>query len=143
MAMLFTSVAGIVISNSPDIELGFLLGLLWLIIPIVIVIFFVLAKLSVHFYRYELADAGFRKELGVIYKKYITIPYDRIQNVDITRGILERLLGLSRLIIQTAGASSGVAGVAEGVLPGLSREVAEQLRDDLIARANRSKNQGL
>lgn len=122
---------------------------LWIIIPAVLVFSFGWAKLTYRFYRYELTDAGFRKELGVIYKRYVTIPYDRIQNVDIYRGILARILDLSDLNIQTAGASAvvnryGAAGIsAEGRLPGLSKEVAEQVRDELIQRARQSKNQGL
>ncbi|MEK9151390.1 MAG: PH domain-containing protein [Patescibacteria group bacterium] len=130
------------------ISLSFLQWL-WVIIPACLVFCFVWAKLTYHFYRYELTDAGFRKELGVIYKQYVTIPYDRIQNVDIYRGIVARILGLSDLNIQTAGASAvvtryGAMGVgSEGRLPGLSREVAEQLRDELIQRARQSKNQGL
>ncbi|MEK7461656.1 MAG: PH domain-containing protein [Patescibacteria group bacterium] len=125
------------------------LNWLWIIIPVFLIICFIWAKLTYRFYRYELTDAGFRKELGVIYKKYVTIPYDRIQNVDIYRGILARLLGLSDLNIQTAGMSAtvgryGVSGVgAEGRLPALSREIAEQLRDELVRRARQSKNQGL
>ncbi len=114
------------------------------------VICFIWAKLSYKFYRYELTDLGFRKESGVIYKKYVTIPYNRIQNVDIYRGILARLLGLSDLNIQTAGSSAvmaqyGAYGMgAEGRLPALSREVAEQLRDELIRRASESRgSQGL
>jgi uncharacterized membrane protein YdbT with pleckstrin-like domain len=114
-----------------------------------VVLCFIWAKLTYRFYRYELTEDGFRKELGVIYKKYVTIPYDRIQNVDIYRGIWSRILGLSDLNIQTAGASAvvnrnGAWGVgSEGRLPALSREVAEQLRDELIKRAKQSKNQGL
>lgn len=131
-----------------DVSFGFLWWLL-VIIPALLVFFFIWAKLTYHFYRYELTDAGFRKELGVIYKKYVTIPYDRIQNIDIYRGILARILGLSDLNIQTAGASAtvrryGVSGIgSEGRLPALSREVAEQLRDELIQRARQSKSQGL
>lgn len=122
---------------------------LWLIIPASLILSFVWAKLSYNFYRYELTEAGFRKELGVIYKKYVTIPYDRIQNVDIYRGLLARILGLSDLNIQTAGASAivgryGSASIgSEGRLPGLSREIAEKLRDELIQRARYSKSQGI
>ena len=122
---------------------------LWIIIPAYLPFCFIWAKFTYHFYRYELIDSGFRKESGVIYKKYVTIPYDRIQNVDIHRGILARLLGLSDLNIQTAGFSAtvgryGVGGAsAEGRLPGTSREVSEQLRDELIQRSRQSKNQGL
>ena len=129
-------------SITPD-EFSFaFLNWLWIIIPAFLVLCFVWAKLSYHFYRYELTESGFRKELGVIYKKYVTIPYDRIQNVDIYRGIAARILGLSDLNIQTAGTSMQTMR-GEGRLPGLSREVAEQLRDELIQRARQSKNQGL
>jgi uncharacterized membrane protein YdbT with pleckstrin-like domain len=107
------------------------------------------SRLTYRFYRYELREDGFRKESGVIWKRYVTIPYERIQNVDIYRGVIARLLGLSDLQIQTAGASAIYAGNtawglgAEGRLPGLSAEMAEALRDELIARARNSKNQGL
>lgn len=129
---------------------GFL-NWLWIIIPGLLIFFWIWAKLTYHFYRYELREDGFRKELGVIWKKYVTIPYDRIQNVDIYRGVIARILGLSDLNIQTAGASAQVSRYgawglgAEGRLPGLSREVAEQLRDELVKRAKQSRptNQGL
>ena len=135
-------------NNGSEFSLGFL-NWLWIIIPTFLILCFVWAKLTYHFYRYELLDNGFRKESGVIYKKYVTIPYDRIQNVDINRGILARILGLSDLNIQTAGASAIVSrygvmgGGAEGRLPAVSMGIAEQLRDELIQRARQSKNQGL
>jgi uncharacterized membrane protein YdbT with pleckstrin-like domain len=134
--------------NSNEFSFSFL-NWLWIIIPLFLVLCFIWAKLTYYFYRYELIETGFRKESGVIYKKYVTIPYDRIQNVDIHRGILARLLGLSDLNIQTAGFSAtigrnGIGGTnAEGRLPATSKEVAEQLRDELIQRACQSKNQGL
>ena len=134
---------------SENIGIMSYVGWLLIIVFVLIVLLYIWAKLSYRFYRYELTENGFRKELGVITKKYVTIPYDRIQNVDIYRGILARLLGLSDLNIQTAGASaqvsrSGVFGAsAEGRLPALSFGDAEQLRDELIRRAKQSKNQGL
>lgn len=130
--------------------LGVYVSIFVIILLILILLLYIWAKLSYKFYRYELTDDGFKKELGVIYKKYVTIPYERIQNVDIYRGILARVLGLSDLNIQTAGASaqvnrSGVFGAgAEGRLPGLLHEDAEKLRDELIRRAKHSSsNQGL
>lgn len=129
-------------------------ALSWLriIIPLVVVFSYVWARMSYQFYRYELTDQGFKKECGVIYKKYVTIPYSRIQNVDIYRGILVRLLGLSNIHIQTAGMSSVVgyglygllgasAASAEGRLPGISREEAEALREELVRRSNRPLTQ--
>src|SRR3989344_4779715 len=123
---------------------------LWIVVPAVIILSFVFAKLTYHFYRYELReDDGFRKEYGIIWKKYVTIPYDRIQNVDIYRGIWARILGLSDIHIQTAGMSAsvgryGASGVGtEGRLPAISKDEAERIRDELIRRARTSRNQGL
>jgi uncharacterized membrane protein YdbT with pleckstrin-like domain len=133
-----------IISGTLGVGLVVFLGVLG-----VLALVFIWAKLTYHFYRYELTEEGFRKELGVIFKKYVTIPYDRIQNVDIYRGILARILGLSDLNIQTAGMSASVrtfsvsGGGAEGRLPALSREVAEEVRNELIRRARQTKNQGL
>lgn len=110
-----------------------------------IVFSYIWAKLTYKFYKYELREDGFRKEHGIIWKKYVTIPYDRIQNVDIYRGLIARLLGLSDLQIQTAGGiTAGSYGAfSEGRLPGLTKEVAEQIRDEVIRRARQSRTQGL
>ena len=122
------------------------LNWLWIIIPIFLIICFILAKLTYHYYRYEMSELVFKKEHGIIWKKYVSIPYDRIQNVDIYRGVLARLLGLSDLQIQTAGGiTAGSYGAfSEGRLMGVSKEEAEKLRDELIQKARSSRTgQGL
>lgn len=108
---------------------------------------YVWARLTYKFYRYELSEDCYKAESGIIYKRYISIPYERIQNVDIYRGILDRILGLSDLQIQTAGyGAAGAAGSrrgfgSEGRLPGLGREKAEGMRSELIKRAKGAKEQ--
>jgi len=121
---------------------------IWSVIGVfllVMLLAWIWAKLSYRYYKYELREDGFRKESGVIFKKYVTVPYDRIQNVDINRGLLARMLGLSDLQIQTAGYSQPMKGMSsEGRLPGISHTEAELLRDELIARTRSQRNsQGL
>lgn len=119
------------------------------VLTVLSVVAFLWSKFTYQLYKYELTDVDFRKEHGVIWKRYVSIPYNRIQNVDIHRGIITRILGLSDVNIQTAGSSAvigqyGTRGItAEGYLPGLSREVAEQLRDTLITKTQPTTNQGL
>lgn len=107
---------------------------------------YIWAKLTYRFWRYELAGDAVKIEKGVIWKKYISIPYERVQNVDIYRGILARLFGLSDLQIQTAGYSGGYGrygrGRTEGRLPGLGVQTAEQLREELVKKVKGTK-QGL
>jgi hypothetical protein len=111
--------------------LGFLLFL--------IVVSFIWAKLYYESFKFELAEKGLKIESGVIWKKYITIPYTRIQNVDIYRGPLARALRLSDIHVQTAGISGAM--ITEGRIPGLSPKDAEEMREDLVGKIG--GNQGL
>ena len=97
-------------------------------------------------WKYEFTHDSLKIEKGVIIKKYKSIPYERIQNVDITRGILARIAGFSTIDIQTAGysayAAKGGVGQSEGHLPAVSIEGAEQIREFLMKRITHNK-QGL
>jgi len=105
---------------------------------------YIWAKLSYRFWRYDFTEDAIKIEKGVIWKKYISIPYERVQNVDIYRGILARIFKLSDLHIQTAGYSGyGKYGMGtEGRLPGLDIQTAEQLREELVKKVKGTK-QGL
>lgn len=117
----------------------------WILVGLLFARFW--AGLSYSNFKYELKDEGLRIERGVIWKKYVTIPYDRIQNVDILRGLIARILGISDLQIQTAGGitNANYGSFSEGRLPGLLPEVAEQLRDEVlkVSKQSRRTAQGL
>lgn len=92
-------------------------------------------RLFYNSYLYELTEEAIKIEKGVIWKKYISIPYKRIQNIDIQRGLLARILKLSELHIQTAGYTGYIT--TEGKLVGLLPETAEKLRDELINKTKK------
>lgn len=66
---------------------------------------------------------------GVLVRRRTSIPLSRIQHVDTVQGPLEQLFGLSRLLVYTASTVS-----ADGVIPGLARQTAEALREELSRR---------
>ena len=96
----------------------------------VVVVSYVWAKLYYESFKFELAAKGLKIEGGVIWKKYVTIPYGRIQNVDIYRGPLARILGLSDIHVQTAGISGAM--ITEGRISGLSPKDAEEMGEKLV-----------
>jgi membrane protein YdbS with pleckstrin-like domain len=57
-----------------------------------------------------------------------TVPLRRVQHLDVAQGPLERLFGVTRLVLHTAGTAN-----SEVVLPGLTRATAEAYRDDIRA----------
>ncbi len=120
-------------ADKPDTAWGTVAwGISLLILLTAIGLAFCWCKLSYKFYHYELTEEGFHKEYGVVVKKYMTIPYERIQNINIYRGILERIMGLSALRIFTAGTGGTEA---EGVVPCLSKKKAEDIKNELAYRS--------
>jgi len=63
---------------------------------------------------------------GVLWKRMVAIPFNRIQHVDSHSGPIERSFGLANLVIHTAGSHLGAISV-----PGLPIDQAEALRDYL------------
>jgi membrane protein YdbS with pleckstrin-like domain len=67
---------------------------------------------------------------GVLFRSITAIPVERVQHVDVRQGPIEQWLGLARVHVHTA---SGLG--ADGVVPGLERDRAEALRDQLVKAA--------
>lgn len=103
--------------------------LLFLLGPILVVIIAseIYARMSYNRWFYEFTNEGLRLERGIIWKRYSNIPYDRIQNVDVHRGIIARMFGFSSLSIETAGYSEQPD--AEGYIPAVEMKQAEKIRE--------------
>jgi membrane protein YdbS with pleckstrin-like domain len=72
-------------------------------------------------------DLLFRR--GIMFQRFVAVPYGRMQLVDISRGPIARAFGLAELKFVTAAAASSI------VIPGLPLARAEELRDHLVAVA--------
>ncbi len=78
------------------------------------------------YWRFAIKDNEIRIKYGVFTRVTTTAPFVRIQHIDVQQGVLERMQGLARLIIYTAGSRG-----ADISIPGLPLEYAEDLRDSL------------
>ncbi|VVB57527.1 Bacterial PH domain protein [uncultured archaeon] len=85
-------------------------------------------------FTYEMGEKEFIVRQGVFTRETTVIPYERIQNVNTRRTLLERFLGLATLEIDTAGSNPNMA---EGVLPGVSNKDA--LIREMMDRVERAK----
>src|SRR5918995_2313767 len=77
---------------------------------------------------YELEGGALRLEEGVLARKPRSVPFDRIQQVDLVRKPLHRLLGVATLRVETAGGGSA----AEVDLDVVSLAEAQALRASLL-----------
>jgi putative membrane protein len=79
--------------------------------------------------RWWLSDESFVIQQGLIFRSRRVISRARIQAVDLERGLLHRLLGLTEVRVEALGAAS-----TEGALPGIRPDQASALRAELLLR---------
>lgn len=92
-------------------------------------------------YKFFLGDNALKIKRGILNKEEIAIPYRQIQDVDITRDLGFQMMGLSRIVILTAGHDDDKPGDdrTEGVLPAVDKDLAGWLQSELLKRANVQK----
>ncbi|MEO7374533.1 MAG: PH domain-containing protein [Terrimesophilobacter sp.] len=105
-------------------------------VAVIAAITLVLVPRRVRAIGYQLRDDDLLFRRGIMFLRFVAVPYGRMQLVDINRGPVDRFLGLSELRFVTAAASTGVT------IPGLEASEADALRDRLVALAE-SRRAGL
>ena len=75
--------------------------------------------------RYRFDDEGVSMSWGILFRREIYLTYRRIQDIHLTRNILQRWMGLATVSIQTASGSTSPEMAIEGILE------ADALRDFL------------
>ena len=103
----------------------------------------VAAQVAYKHYSFQVTDVAFRKQFGILHIHTASIPFERIQNVNVRRTLLDRIIGLSHVDIETAGTGGqkkspiigGKKSSSEGHIPGISPEEAEKVRSLIMKRA--------
>lgn len=102
------------------------------IIPLGILAILLVIGYEVAYYRrfsITLSDDALEVYSGVFARQEREIPYRRIQNVDVSRNVVQRLLDIAQVKVETAG-----GGETEAVLRFVSDDQAELLQSELRKR---------
>jgi putative membrane protein len=81
-----------------------------------------------HTLRYTFDDEGISAAWGLLFRREIFLTYRRIQDIHVSRNIIERWLGIGKVEIQTAAGSSSAELALEGM------EYWDPVRDYLYRR---------
>ncbi|OEI68794.1 PH domain-containing protein [Curtobacterium sp. ER1/6] len=115
-------------------------GTVWTLVAIAValvaLVTAVLTPRRVRAIGYALRDDDLVLRRGLMWQRFTAVPYGRMQLVDVNRGPLDRILGLSELKFVTAAASTNVR------IPGIPAADADELRDRLVELAE-SRRAGL
>lgn len=85
-------------------------------------------------FTYRLEEGELRIEYGLLVKKKRYIPFERIQSLDLSEGILHRPFGLVKVKIETAGSN---VPEAEAELTAIKKSEADEIQQ-IISEAKKS-----
>lgn len=108
----------------------------FLLFGLLLIIFFITGIIKWKRYVYWFEDNELRIEYGLFVKKKRYIPFDRIQSLDYTEGILHRPFNLVKVNVETAGGSASVKAEAE--LTAITKDAATIIEKEM-AEAKRRK----
>lgn len=80
-----------------------------------------------HTMKYKFSDDGISMSWGILFRRQIIVNYARIQDIHLKSNVVERWLGLARILVQTASGSSSAEMTIEGI------KEFEPLRDFLYS----------
>ncbi len=77
-------------------------------------------------WRFEVGASALHLDHGVLTRRASTIPYHRVQHIDLEAGPIERRLRLTTLVLRTASSSS------DSTVPGIDADQAEVVRHRIL-----------
>ncbi len=102
---------------------------LFLLIPLGILAIIAAGVLQYWFFRFSIQDDRILIRQGVLKKTSLDLPFERVQGINVERSLVDRMLGLVTVSLDTAGSAA-----AEGQLPCVDTALADLLRARVRAR---------
>lgn len=120
---------------------GYVLGIGFLFFIILSAFLVLSAWLEYISFRFYLDDNAFKIQTGIFNINEISILYHQIQNVDIERPLLYRMMNMSRVVVLTAAhedekVHTNESDETEGIIDLIDADEAESLQHELLSRSN-------
>lgn len=83
--------------------------------------------------RYQFEESGLRMQIGLFFRKEVVVAFRRIQDIHVSRNLIQRWLGIASVSVQTASGNATPEIVLEGITD------PDSVRDWLYARMRGAK----
>ncbi|MEP3052241.1 MAG: PH domain-containing protein [Erythrobacter sp.] len=107
----------------------------YLVIPIAIIALLAILRLPMRRYNargYNISSDRLRVVRGIWWNSDTTVPFGRVQHIDVGQGPLARFFGIATLTLHTAGNYNSSVH-----LPGLGLELANEMREEIRGHIKR------
>mgnify|MGYP005639718561 CR=1 FL=1 len=122
------TVAAFAIAIFEDVPVVRFIGVVSIMVIMIFAIWaWVLATRRVRSIGYRLESRELKVSSGIMFRRVVSVPFARMQLVEVSAGPLERAFSLASVQLHTASAST------DATIPGLDPERAAEIRDALLA----------
>lgn len=128
-------ISKLILAMSPEISIkimGYLVSGFFIISLFVLIVGFLISWLKYISCSFVMGEHAFSIRRGILSKKEISIPYRQIQDATIEQSLMNRMLGVAKLVIQTAGNDNEQNGEGEGLFRIIDINVAKELKETLL-----------
>ncbi|MEE9349697.1 MAG: PH domain-containing protein [Flavobacteriaceae bacterium] len=96
---------------------------------LIIILLFLLIKsiLDYFYFKFKIVDNHFVLKEGVLNKKQLSIPFERIQNINFKQNFIQQLINVTQVEVETAGAKK-----TEISIKAIEREKAEAIKSQIF-----------
>jgi membrane protein YdbS with pleckstrin-like domain len=110
------------------------------VVPIAVLVYAVATiavrpRVRFRVHRWEVTEDAVYTLTGWLTRTWTLVPISRIQTVDVNRGVLQQIFGLSTVAVLTASSQGAVR------IWHLEADVAQRVADDLAHRAEQVRDQ--
>lgn len=104
------------------------------LVPIIVVALWFIVRTPLRRYRargHRIDEDQLRVVRGLLFQYDTTVPFGRVQHIDVHQGPLERVFGLGTLVLHTAGnhnASVALPGLAHGDALAMREQIREHVK---------------
>ena len=113
-------------------SVSYAIGALFVFSLIVIALGFLISWLEYRNYAFRFEEFDMIMRRGILRTEEVSIPYRQMQDINIQRSLAYRMMGLSRLIIDSAGhEEKDEHNETDVILEPLNKETAEEIRSFL------------
>ncbi|NVN96945.1 PH domain-containing protein [Candidatus Nomurabacteria bacterium] len=104
---------------------------------LLIIIGLIISWLSYISFEFTLGENAISVKRGILNKREISIPYRQIQNIDIEQSFNQKMMGISKMTILTAGNDyNDKKGESEGEFEVIQSDLAEKIKEYILEKAN-------
>lgn len=117
-------------------------NLIYILIGLFIGLFVIpITLLNFYYFKFWIDNKEIRINSGILSKKQRVIPINKIQNVNISQNFIQRILGISKIQLETAG-DINAEGVLDSVKTSIAYEIREYIKNyqDNTIEVNHSEN---